>query len=218
MTKLKEQQGLITCEVDLQVRRRHDGFTLIEVVVVVALIALIAIVALPSISSYFKVSIESSARGMATTFRDAYNSAILSGNVYRFAYDIKTGEYWVESGPPTTLLDTEASRKKAEDRRRFGKKADETEQSPFNMDKSVTKKKISLPRGVQFEDIVSQQSKEPITAGVAYTHIFPQGLTEQSIVHLVDESKHHVSLVFTTIAGHTDVYERYVTTKEVFGQ
>ena len=69
-----------------------------------------------------------------------------------------------------------------------------------------------------FEDVISQQSKEPLTTGTAYTHIFPNGLTEQTIVHLTDESKHHVSLVFTPIAGHTDVYERYVTAKEIFGQ
>jgi prepilin-type N-terminal cleavage/methylation domain-containing protein len=199
---------------------QHGGFTLLEVIVVVALIALIAIVALPSIGSYFKVSLESAARGMATTFKEAYNTSVLTGNVYRLAYDLKTGEYWVESGPANALLDTEESRKKAESRRRFGKsEADAAkETSPFTMDKTVTKKKVALPRGVQFEDVISQQSKEPLTVGTAYTHVFPHGLTEQSIVHLVDESKHHVSLVFTPIAGHTDVYERYVTSKEVFGQ
>ena len=91
-----------------------DGFTLLEVVVVVALIALIAIVALPSISSYFKVSLESAARSMAGTFKDGYNTAMLTGNVYRLAYDFKTAQYWVESGPANALLDTEESKKKAD--------------------------------------------------------------------------------------------------------
>jgi prepilin-type N-terminal cleavage/methylation domain-containing protein len=198
----------------------NSGFTLLEVVVVVAIIALIAVVALPSIGSYFKVTLESAARAMASTFKEAYNNAILTGNVSRLAYDLKTEEYWVETGPANTLLDTEESRKKAENRRRFGKSSDDAakEHSNFSIDKTVTKKKVALPRGVVFEDVISQQSKEPLTVGTAYTHVFPHGMTEQTIVHLVDESKHHVSLVFTPIGGHTDVYERYVTAKEVFGQ
>jgi type II secretory pathway pseudopilin PulG len=194
---------------------------LIELVVVIALIAIISVIALPSISSYFQVSIESATRQMASTFKEAYNASSLTGNVYRLAYDLKAGEYWVESGPPETLLDTKESLEKAESHRRFGIKDDEKAKSAFTMDKTVTRKRISLPRGVQFEDVITQQSKEPLTAPttlMAYTHVFPQGLAEQCIVHLVDSSKHHVSLVFTAIGGRTDLYERYMKPEEAFGK
>jgi prepilin-type N-terminal cleavage/methylation domain-containing protein len=198
---------------------RRAGFTLIEIIVVVALIAVISIIALPSVSSYFQVSMESASRKMASTFKEAYNAAAITGNVYRLAYDLKAGEYWVESGPPNTLLDTKESLEKAESRRRFGIKDEDKPKSLFSMDKSVTRKKIALPSGVKFEDVITQQSKDPLTAPttlLAYTHIFPQGLTEQSIVHLTDTSNHHASLVFTSIGGRTDLYQRYIKADEAF--
>ena len=55
--------------------------------------------------------------------------------------------------------------------RRMAKDSDKKkDESPFQMDKSVTRKKLSLPTGVTFEDIKTQQSEEPITEGKAYTH------------------------------------------------
>ncbi|MDR3607240.1 MAG: type II secretion system protein [Oligoflexia bacterium] len=210
---------MIKAEMDR--RDARDGFTLIEVIVVIALIAVIAVIALPSVSSYFQVSIESATRKIASTFKDAYNSAAITGNVYRLVYDMKSEEYWVESGPPTTLLDTAESKEKAAGRRRFGQSASSQPASPFEIDKSVTSKKMALPRGVKFEDVITQQSKEPLAppvTTVAYTHIFPNGMTEPTILHLKDESDHHVSLVFTIVAGHTDLYSRYIKEDEAFGK
>jgi hypothetical protein len=86
------------------------------------------------------------------------------------------------------------------------------------MDKTITRKKMDLPRGVTFEDVLTEQSKDPIKEGTAYTHFFPQGMTEQTIVHLVDSSNHHVSLVIAPLVGKSDVYDRYVTSEEVFGK
>jgi hypothetical protein len=43
-------------------------------------------------------------------------------------------------------------------------------------------------------------------------------MTEPTIVHLVDSSNHHVSLVIAPLVGKSDVYDRYVTSEEVFGK
>jgi prepilin-type N-terminal cleavage/methylation domain-containing protein len=197
------------------------GFTLIELLVVVALIALISAMVMPSVSSYFQVSLNSATRDLSSVVKESYNSTVLTGRVYRVVYDFKKAEYWSESGPPNVLLDTEASRKKAEDRARHSR-PDESQQadtsSSFSMDKTITRKKIDLPRGVTFEDVFTEQSKDPIKDGMAYTHFFPQGMTEQTIIHLMDSSNHHVSLVIAPLVGKSDVYDRYVTTEEVFGK
>ncbi len=203
-------------------RENRSGFTLIELMVVVALIALISVMALPSISSYFQVSLNSTTRELAATIREAYNSTLITGKLHRVAYDLKRGEYWVEIGPNTAVLETKESRERAERRKRlrFGEKSDE-KKSDFSLDKTVTSKKKALPRGVSFEDVVTEQTREPQTAesaGVAYTHIFPNGLTEQSIVHLTDSSKHHSSLSVTPLLGRSDVYDRYMKPEEVFGK
>jgi prepilin-type N-terminal cleavage/methylation domain-containing protein len=196
------------------------GFTLIELLVVVALIALISAMVMPSVSSYFQVSLNSATRDIASIVKESYNSTVLTGRVYRVVYDFKKAQYWSESGPPNVLLDTEASKKKAEDRARHSRsdEAPQDSSSSFSMDKTITRKKMDLPRGVTFEDVLTEQSKDPIKEGTAYTHFFPQGMTEQTIVHLVDSSNHHVSLVIAPLVGKSDVYDRYVTSEEVFGK
>jgi type II secretion system protein H len=203
-------------------REREAGFTLIEMMVVMAIIALMAALAVPSVSSFFQVSLSSTAREMAGVVKETYNSTVVTGQVHRLVYDFKSQSYWVESATGTVLLDTEESRKREERKNRFGtekekEEAEKKRSSQFMMARSVTRKKMSLPTGVTFEDVKTQQTEEPITEGKAYTHFFPHGMIEQTIVHLQDSSKHHVSLVLNPIVGKTDMYERYITEKEAFG-
>ena len=191
------------------------GFSLIELMVVVFIIALLSMVALPSITSYFQVSLNSATREMASTVKETYNATVITGRVHRIVYDFKAAKYWVEGGPATALLDTSESREKEERRKKWAHFTDAAPQSPFAMDKTITRNKLSLPRGVDFEDIVTEQSAEPLTEGLGYTHFFPHGIAEQTIIHLKDQSKHKVSLVISPIVGHTDLYERYLTRKEL---
>jgi prepilin-type N-terminal cleavage/methylation domain-containing protein len=194
------------------------GFTLIELLVVVALIMLISLFALPSISSYFGVSLNSAARDLATTMKEAYNATVVTGKVHRLVFNLKDNTYWAEVGPATALLDTKESKEKEERHKRFAKASAEAPPSGFSMDTSVTRKKISLPRGTIFEDVITQQGKDPITEGSAYSHIFPNGLTEQTIIHLTDSSKHHVTLVISALIGRTDMYDRYLNREEAFNE
>jgi prepilin-type N-terminal cleavage/methylation domain-containing protein len=200
--------------------RDSRGFTLLELLIVVALIALISALAIPSVSSYFQISMNSAMRDLASTVKESYNSTVLTGRVYRIVYDLKHGQYWVESGPPNILLDTKETKEKEERRKRFSRPADENTppENPFMMDKSITRKKVSLPRGVKFDEIFTGQSKEPIKEGLAYTHFFPHGITEQTVLHLSDTSDHKVSLVIAPLVGKTDVYDHYISAEEAFGK
>jgi prepilin-type N-terminal cleavage/methylation domain-containing protein len=195
--------------------KNQDGFTLIELMVVVGIMVLMSVLVMPSVSSYFQLSLNSATRDLATTVKEAYNSAVITGKVYRLVYDLKEHSFWVESGPANALLDTKETKEK-EERRRKIMNATASSDNEFKMDKTVTRKKIKLPRGVEYEDIITQQSKEAIVKGIAYTHFFPHGLTEQTIIHLKDQSTHHASLVITPLIGMTDVYDRYVNSNEVF--
>lgn len=201
----------------MQIKRNSEGFSLIEILVVLAIVLLISVFAIPNISSYFQISLNSAAREFATTIKETYNSAVITGNVYRIVYDFKANNYWVESGPPTALVDTKESKEKEERRKKFSRLSSETaEKSSFSMDTVILKKKKSLPTGAVFEDLVTQQSPDPITEGVAFTHFFPNGLTEQTIIHLKDQANHHVSLIITPLLGTTELYDRYLDAKEAF--
>lgn len=198
---------------------RSDGFTLIEVLVVLGIIAMMSIFALPSLTGYFQLSLSAAARELSTTVKEAYNASILTGKVYRLAYDLETSEYWVESGPAGALLDTDESRKKDERRKKFSDKDKAKNLSTgYSLDRTITRKKMGLPRGVVYEDVVTEQSKDPILKGQAATHFFPHGLTEQTIIHLKDNANHHSSLVIQSISGSSFSYDRYVKGDEAFGK
>ena len=162
----------------------------------------------------FKISLGSTTRQMATTIKETYNSTAMTKKVHRLVYDLKENSFWVESGPQGFLLDTAESKAAEERRKRFAKPSDKPPPSPFAIDKTITKKAIPLPRGVTFEDIVTEQSKEPITEGKAYTHFFPHGLIEQTVIHLKDQSKHQITLVIEPLIGRTRMIERYVKAEE----
>jgi type II secretory pathway pseudopilin PulG len=186
--------------------------------IVIALIGLISIFAIPTVSSYFRISLNTVARQIATVIKDAYNSTVVSGNVNRLVYDLEGHKYWVEQGPPTTMLDTAETKEKEERRKRFGGEEAEKRPSGFGLNKIVTRKKISLPTGVMFEDVVTQQSKDPLINGTAYTHFFPHGIVERTIIHLKDSADHHFSLVISPITGRTELYENYIDAKKAFAQ
>lgn len=190
--------------------------------VVVALMGLIAAMAVPSISNVFKISLGSTTRDLATTVRHAYNAAMMTKKVHRLVYDFKSQRYWVEVGPQNLLMDTEETRAKAERAAKFTSKlsAEEEEkkrkasESAFSLATYVTRKKTDLPRGVEFEDVKTEQREEPFTEGVVYTHFFPHGIIEQTVIHLKDTSNHHSTLVIEPTVGRTKVIERFVPAEE----
>ena len=191
-----------------RMRTKSSGFTLLELMIVVAILGLVGLVIIPNIGSTFRFSVQSSAREIATLIKDTSNSAQITGKVHRLVYDLKEQKYWVESTSEMTLLKSEESMavEKEEAKKNGG----------FHQESSLTKNKKTLPIGVKFKDIYTEQSEEPITEGLAYTHIFPQGLSEKSLIHLTDNSKNDVSLIVTNLLGRCTIEGRYMEYKEVF--
>jgi prepilin-type N-terminal cleavage/methylation domain-containing protein len=206
--------------------RDSKGFTLIEILVVMGIIALITAISMPSLLSYFQVSLNSASRELASSINEAYNASVITGRVYRLAYQFKDNTYWVESGPAQALLDTAATRERAERKKKLlslsqfkDEKKDEEKDSKFKLDKTITRSKLKLPSGVEFEDIMHQQgAQELIKEGIAYTHFFPSGMSERTIIHLKDRSDHRSSLVISATLGVTDLYDRRVEGAEAFAE
>lgn len=197
-----------------------EGFSLLELLVVVAILGLIFAVAVPSMSRFFGVSIQSSTREIATTIRNAFNGAVVTGRVYRLVYDLDKSTYWVEMGPAGVLVDTEEAKKTRE---RFGRKKKEKDASKaksegFQLARAVTRKPIGLPLGVVFDDVITPASSTPVAKGRAYTHFFPHGLAEQTLVHLKDTSNHRLSLVIQATSGQTEIANRYLSLEESLGE
>tara|TARA_Y100000590_G_scaffold433207_1_gene550010 strand:- start:2845 stop:3471 length:627 start_codon:yes stop_codon:yes gene_type:complete len=200
-------------------QQKEGGFTLIELMVVMLMLGLISAFALPSISSFFRVSLNTVTRKFAGQVKDTFNSAVLTGRVHRIVYDLEEKKYWVEVGPKGHLMETEHSKEVDESLGKDRYKDDEEEKkTTFELASTITREKVSLPEGVEFKDIISEQSVEPITEGVTFTHIFPNGLTEKTIIHLQDQDQHETSLVISTVIGKTRVFEYYIKEEEVFAK
>jgi len=197
--------------------RSRSGFTLVELLVVVALIGLIGTFALPSVGNFFKVSLNTTAREMASVVRETFNTAAMTGQVHRLVLDSKERQYWVEVALGEVLLDTPESREKDKRRSRFLRSSEKQDKSPFQPARNITKKKLNLPRGVDFEDVVTERSPEPIVGGMAYIHFFPHGITEQTVIHLKDNQDHHFTLSIAPLLGRTKLIERYVKAEELHG-
>jgi Tfp pilus assembly protein FimT len=187
--------------------------------IVVAILGLVGLIAIPSITNTFRFSVQSSGRELATLVKDAMNSAQITGKVHRIAYDLKNQQYWVESTSENTLMKSDESREKDKEKHlTFFSESEEDKKKNggFRQENSLTKNKKSLPVGVSFKDVVTEQSETPITDGLAYTHIFPQGMTEKSLIHLQDTGKNDVSLTISNLLGRCSVEGRYIEAKEYF--
>lgn len=204
---------------NLTMHKQNKGFTMVELLVVIALIGLITLLTLPTVSSFFQVSLGSATRDLATTIKEAYNSAVITGKVHRIAYDLKSHEFWAESGPTNTLLSTESSKEKERKKKRSNQNdnVDSGQGASFSLDKAITKKKKPLPRGVEFESILSESDRDPVREGMAYTHIFPNGITERTLIYLKDSRKHQLTLAIEPITGKTRMLQGHLSNKEVFG-
>ncbi|MBU6154025.1 MAG: type II secretion system GspH family protein [Bdellovibrionales bacterium] len=205
-----------------RIQNQRSGFSLIELLIVIGILGLVGLIAIPSISNTFRFSVQSTGREIATLIKDTVNSAQITGRVHRIAYDLKNQQYWVESTSESTLLKSDETLKKEKERSRgyFSlKEAEEDEKKNkggFRQENLLTKKKRSLAIGVSIKDVVTEQGENPITEGMAYTHIFPQGLTEKTLVHLKDTANNEITLTVSNLLGRCYVEGRYIEAKDFF--
>lgn len=82
----------------LRHKPRQSGFTLVEVIIVVGLIATTFVYLIPNIASGPNPQTVNTKLGrLASDFRVAFDTSVLSGRTHRLAFELASGDYWLET-------------------------------------------------------------------------------------------------------------------------
>lgn len=196
--------------------RRQSGFTLVEIMIVISIIAGVLVIGVPKMFST-STAMRGAIRKIAVMTRDIRNNSRLYGVTTRLVLNMdkqKGYSYAVESSPGIVLMvsdDKEKELEKLTSAQRDGEK----KKIAFTPETRVLKKIIGLPKGMLFEDVEKGGHTDVITEGKAYINFYPQGLAEESAIHLGDGKTLHWTIVVNPLTGRADVYEKHVSLKEI---
>jgi prepilin-type N-terminal cleavage/methylation domain-containing protein len=163
----------------------NAGFTLLELSLVLFILGLLVTVLLPRFGDMGSAQLESSARRLAALARYLNGEAAFSGQVYRIRYDLGEQTYAVQVLVPSR------------------------EATEFVADPSPMSQPVKLPPGIAFADVRVAQAGR-MNTGQVFTHFYPHGYVDPTVVHLRDQREQVMTVMIPPITGEAKVYEGYV--------
>ena len=153
------------------------GFTLIEIGLVLLIISIVVALVVPRFRDQSHAELISQARKLATTFRFLQQEAILNGRVYRLNFDLDQQRYFVTS---------------AEDGADLG---------GFARESGILARDVTLPSGLQIADVDVPLVTGKLYEGVAFTHFYPDGYVDATVVHLGNGMEEYTLYVPQPLTG-----------------
>ncbi len=187
---------------------RKNGFTLIEVMVVLAIVGALVVTIAPRLVDK-KTQMKSVVREFAATTREIHNAARLFNSTYRLVIEMNSEgghQYYVEAAPGNVVLLNEEQQKDFESLSEK-EKEEAKKKSQFTPDERVMKKPRQLPSGLFFEEVEYGNRTFALNTGKAYIHFFPQGLTEEAVIHITDKKSLDWTIALHPITGHADLFD-----------
>jgi prepilin-type N-terminal cleavage/methylation domain-containing protein len=188
------------------------GMSLIEMLVVMAVVAIVIAVGAPVLSSVFDLQQRGAAKTLAEAYKLLQTEAMLRNVTFRVAYNLDRGTWAVDVGDPSALIFSDPSTREAweEEQKRklksFTKK--DIEEGKANdvlggdgrftgLQNSGFPTGGELPSSCRFAYVYTPQYGQPVTPSekqpesaederVVYSHIFPDGTMEFTVVRIVD--------------------------------
>jgi len=180
---------------------RARGFTLIELMVVLVIIAVVTAAVVTGIGSLRGASTSTEANKLTVAVRYLYNLSVISGKTHRLVIDLDSRTYWGEeeaSSDPCEafLLPGEGGEAKPSKSAKSGKggkaskngsgEAGAANQGNFKQAESALVRKYELDRGTVLTDVMTSHQPNPTEKGQAFIYFFPNGSTENALIHLAD--------------------------------
>jgi prepilin-type N-terminal cleavage/methylation domain-containing protein len=196
----------------------EDGFTLIELAIVLLVIGLTFTLVIPQFRARTDADLKRASLKLAAALEYTFSQSIFRRQTFRMQYDLDGSRYWVDRfvdplvpghvGKPQAAAS--ASGASEED---AVEAPDDPEEAPagqpyYVVDRKVLAEAVELPEGVRIDDVTTQYL-DTITEGKAFTHFFPDGYAEPTVIHLTSRSnKSEYTLVLTPLSGKVKVYPR----------
>lgn len=208
-------------------RDNNHGFTLIELVITISLMVMIMAVVVPSVGNITGMNLKTSASKLAGAISYTYDLAARKNAVFRVVFDLDENTYWVESSSDKFLLNRQKTKvsegelqpeDEDERSRRFTSRSyiesgdmwkPKSKASFADFAGPITKK-VSLPDGVSIDDVWVAHQEDRVTTGQVYLYCFPTGMTEQAVIHLVDDDQDVYTLSVEGLLGSVKIYPHYV--------
>lgn len=161
------------------------GFTLLELTVVLFIIGLLLTMIVPHLGDVGGARLDATAKRMAAVVRYLAGEAALQNRPYRLNYDLDKHTYWI-----TTLTPTQDG-------------------AEFQEDQSPLSRPVQLPQTITFAD-VQVPGVGRMSTGRVYTHFFPQGYTDPTLIHLRDQRSRVITVFIPPLTGEARIYDGYV--------
>jgi general secretion pathway protein H len=176
---------------------------------VVAIIAVTVAIAIPKIANRNNKH-KMILRQLTVLPRELHMRAKLNGATYRLVLDLKDGErghstqsYWVERSDHDTIAKPDEEKEEAKAAKDSKDKAKVKKE--FNLDPTILKEPQVLPSDMHFDKVELSRLPEPITSGKAYIHFLPQGLVEESAIHLKTDKGQKWTIAIHPLTGKAEV-------------
>ena len=157
-------------------RNRVSGFSLVELVAVIFVLTLVVAIVYPNIR--FGGDLKTVSRQLIGTVQHAYSSAESEKQPYRLHYDLTYGEYWVAEA--STDEDGDASQ-------------DARPEQPRR-----------LPKGIRFAKVETLHLGA-VQDGRAFTHFYPIGRVEPTVIYLQNEEYESLALSINPLTARVTV-------------
>ena len=167
--------------------RAQAGFTLIEIGLVLLIISVVLTLVVPRFRDQSHAELISQARKLAATFRFLQQEAILNGRVYRLNFDLDQQRYFVTSA--------EADDEAADFQHESG---------------GILARDVTLPANLQIADINVPLVSGKQYEGVAFTHFYPDGYVDATVVHLDNGQEVYTLYVPQPLTGRAYVASGYL--------
>lgn len=184
--------------------------TLIEVLVALAIVGLMFGVAVVGLRSVFDVSLKSSARQLASTFRFLSNKAVTDHLYLRLVYDLDSHSYHVEQSTEAVVIAPETSDLESDAEKEDEEAGTEKKAETFVRSESTLLQPLRLPGGIFFKDVSVSYLTEKKETGSVSTYFFPDGYATATMVNLRDEDdKTAFSVELKPLSGQVHIEGEY---------